>query len=129
MPINSFNSVFHCNAFWAMMLPISVSTMASDVPRGYWAQRLLWKISGFVMVCPLTIHGYDNIDNIEAYPFSEEKDLHVNVGRLIKFLILWKSIKNMLSERILDLSYSMAKEWFWSEKDVRFTAKKEKNNN
>ena len=28
----------------------------------------------------------------------------------------------MLSERILDLSYSMVKEGFWSEKDVRFTA-------
>ncbi|GFY92220.1 transmembrane protein, putative [Actinidia rufa] len=34
VPINSFNSVFHCNAFWAMMLPVSVSTMASDVLRG-----------------------------------------------------------------------------------------------
>ncbi|XP_057513133.1 probable glycosyltransferase STELLO1 [Actinidia eriantha] len=119
VPINSFNSVFHYNAFWALMLPVSVSSMASDVLRGYWAQRLLWEIGGFVMVCPPTIHRYDNI---EAYPFSEEKDLHVNVGRLVKFLISWKSRKNMLSERILDLSYSMAKEGFWSEKDLKFTA-------
>ncbi|CAL5330731.1 unnamed protein product [Camellia sinensis] len=119
VPMNSFNSMFHYNAFWALMLPVSVSTMASDVLRGYWAQRLLWEIGGFVMVCPPTIHRHDKT---ETYPFSEEKDLHVNVGRLVNFLVSWKSDKHMLSERILELSYSMAKEGFWTEKDVKFTA-------
>lgn len=119
VPMNSFNSMFHYNAFWALMLPVSVSTMASDVLRGYWAQRLLWEIGGFVMVYPPTIH---RTDNTETYPFSDEKDIHVNVGRLIKFLDSWNSEKSMLSERILELSYSMAKEDFWGEKDARFTA-------
>ncbi|KAL6994888.1 sugar transporter-like protein [Sarracenia purpurea var. burkii] len=119
VPINSFNTMFHYNAFWALMLPVSVSTMASDVLRGYWAQRLLWEIGGSVMVYPPTIHRYDKI---EIYPFSEEKDLHVNVSGLLKFLVSWKSGKQMLSEKILELSYLMAKEGFWSEKDVKFTA-------
>lgn len=119
VPLNSFNTMYHSPAFWGLMLPVSVSTMASDVLRGYWAQRLLWEIGGYVAVYPPTVHRYDRI---EAYPFSEEKDLHINVGRLIKFLVSWRSNKHILFENILDLSYKMAEEGFWTDKDVMFTA-------
>ncbi|KAK1397501.1 putative glycosyltransferase STELLO1 [Heracleum sosnowskyi] len=119
VPVNSFNTIYHSSAFWGLMLPVSVSSMASDVLRGYWGQRLLWEIGGYVAVYPPTVHRYDRI---EAYPFSEEKDLHVNVGRLIKFLISWRSNKHRLFEKILELSFAMAEEGFWTEKDVKFTA-------
>ncbi|KAL7225270.1 hypothetical protein ACSBR1_020618 [Camellia fascicularis] len=119
VPVNSFNTIYHSSAFWGLMLPVSVSTMASDVLRGYWAQRLLWEIGGYVVVYPPTVHRYDRI---EAYPFSEEKDLHVNVGRLINFLVSWRSGKHRLFEKILELSYAMAEEGFWTERDVKFTA-------
>uniref|UniRef100_A0A5B6Z5F3 Glycosyltransferase STELLO1 n=1 Tax=Davidia involucrata TaxID=16924 RepID=A0A5B6Z5F3_DAVIN len=119
VPVNSFNTIYHSSAFWGLMLPVSVSTMASDVLRGYWGQRLLWEIGGYVVVYPPTVHRYDRI---EAYPFSEEKDLHVNVGRLIKFLVSWRSGKHRLFEKILELSYAMAEEGFWTKKDVEFTA-------
>lgn len=119
VPVNSFNTIFHASAFWALMLPVSVSRMASDVLRGYWAQRILWEIGGFVVVYPPTIHRFDRI---EAYPFSDEKDLHVNVGRLIKFLVSWRSSKTTLFEKILHLSYNMAEEGFWTGQDVKFTA-------
>ncbi|KAJ0976102.1 hypothetical protein J5N97_018067 [Dioscorea zingiberensis] len=119
VPVNSFNTLFHTQAFWGLMLPVSVSSMASDVIRGYWAQRILWEIGGFVAVYPPTIH---RVDHSESYPFAEEKDLHVNVGRLINFLIFWRSKKPTLFERILELSYAMAEEGFWTEQDVKFTA-------
>ncbi|KAK9128726.1 hypothetical protein Syun_017523 [Stephania yunnanensis] len=119
VPLNSFNTIIHSSAFWALMLPVSVSTMASDVIRGYWAQRLLWEIGGFVVVYPPTVHRYDRI---EAYPFSEEKDLHVNVGRLTKFLVQWRSGKHRMFEKILDLSYAMAEQGFWTDLDVKLCA-------
>ncbi|MQM19219.1 hypothetical protein Taro_052219 [Colocasia esculenta] len=119
VPVNSFNTLFHSQAFWGLMLPVSVSTMASDILRGYWAQRILWEIGGFLAVYPPTLH---RPDHAEAYPFAEEKDLHVNVGRLIKFLVGWRSNKPTLFERILHLSYAMAEEGFWSEQDVKLTA-------
>lgn len=119
VPVNSFNTIYHVSAFWGLMLPVSVSTMASDVLRGYWGQRLLWEIGGFVVVYPPTVHRYDRI---QAYPFSEEKDLHVNVGRLIKFLVSWRSSKHRLFEKILELSFAMTEEGFWTEKDLKFTA-------
>lgn len=119
VPMNSFNTMYHSSAFWALMLPVSISTMASDVLRGYWGQRLLWEIGGYVVVYPPTIHRFDKI---EAYPFSDEKDLHVNVGRLIKFLVSWRSNKHRMFEKVLELSYAMVEEGFWSEKDLKFTA-------
>ncbi|PON38852.1 hypothetical protein PanWU01x14_309410 [Parasponia andersonii] len=119
VPINSFNTIYHSSAFWALMLPVSISSMASDVLRGYWSQRMLWEIGGYVVVYPPTVHRYDRI---EAYPFSEEKDLHVNVGRLTKFLVSWRSGKHRLFEKILELSFTMAEEGFWTKKDVKFTA-------
>lgn len=119
VPVNSFNTIYQSSAFWALMLPVSVSTMASDVLRGFWGQRLLWEIGGYVVVYPPTVHRYDKI---EAYPFSEEKDLHVNVGRLIKFLVSWRSNKHRFFEKVLELSHSMAEEGFWTERDVKFTA-------
>ncbi|XP_039010848.1 probable glycosyltransferase STELLO2 isoform X2 [Hibiscus syriacus] len=119
VPLNSFNTIYHSSAFWALMLPVSVSTMASDVLRGYWGQRLLWEIGSYVAVYPPTVHRYDRI---KAYPFSDEKDLHLNVGRLIKFLVSWRSNKHKLFEKILELSYAMAEEGFWTEQDLKFTA-------
>ncbi|KAJ6316648.1 hypothetical protein OIU78_019849 [Salix suchowensis] len=119
VPVNSFNTIYHSSAFWGLMLPVSVSTMASDVLRGYWGQRLLWEIGGYVVVYPPTVHRYDTVG---GYPFSEEKDLHVNVGRLVKFLVAWRSSEHMLFEKILELSFAMAEEGFWSEQDVKFTA-------
>uniref|UniRef100_A0A7N0V0P4 Glycosyltransferase STELLO1 n=1 Tax=Kalanchoe fedtschenkoi TaxID=63787 RepID=A0A7N0V0P4_KALFE len=119
VPVNSFNTIFHSSAFWALMLPVSVSSMASDILRGYWAQRLLWEIDGYIVVYPPTVYRRDRI---QGYPFSEEKDLHVNVGRLINFLVSWSSTKQSLFDTILDLSYAMAEERFWSDKDVQFTA-------
>jgi hypothetical protein len=119
VPVNSFNTIYHSPAFWGLMLPVSISTMASDVLRGYWGQRILWEVGGYVAVYPPTVHRYDRV---EAYPFSEEKDLHVNVGRLIKFLVSWKSSKHRLFEKILELSFVMAEEGFWTDKDVKFTA-------
>ncbi|GER52508.1 hypothetical protein STAS_29956 [Striga asiatica] len=120
VPVNSFNTIFHSSAFWGLMLPVSVSTMASDILRGYWAQRILWEIGGYVVVYPPTVHRHDKI---EGYPFSDEKDLHVNVGRLINFLVEWRSNeKHRLFEKILELSHVMAEEGFWTEKDVLFTA-------
>ncbi|XP_062117728.1 probable glycosyltransferase STELLO1 [Humulus lupulus] len=119
VPVNSFNTIYHSSAFWALMLPVSISSMASDVLRGYWSQRMLWEIGGYVVVYPPTVHRYDRI---EAYPFSEEKDLHINVGRLTKFLVSWRSGKHRLFEKILELSFAMAEEGFWTEKDLKFTA-------
>ncbi|XP_071096040.1 uncharacterized protein [Haliotis cracherodii] len=45
-PFNSQNTLFFYDAFWALMLPVTVTFRVCDIWRGYWAQRLLWEIGG-----------------------------------------------------------------------------------
>ena len=70
VPINSFNSVFHCNAFGVLRLPVLVSTMASDVIRGYWAQRLVgdqWLCNG------LSPHHFKDTIILKCTHFQKRK--------------------------------------------------------
>ncbi len=40
-PMNSQNTLFTASAFWALVLPTSVSDRTTDIFRSYWAERLL----------------------------------------------------------------------------------------
>ncbi|XP_002984603.2 probable glycosyltransferase STELLO2 [Selaginella moellendorffii] len=117
-PVNSLNTLFHEQAFWAMMLPVTVHTAVSDVIRGYWAQRLLWDVGGIVAFYPPSVH---RLDTLEGSTFGDEEDLLHDWGQLIDFLKSWHSSKSTFFERVLDLSYEMAKNGFWSGQDLALT--------
>eukprot|EP00249_Psilotum_nudum_P009356 c21875_g2_i1 orf=197-2620(+) len=118
-PVNNLNTLFHSPAFWALMLPVSVSAKASDIIRGYWAQRLLWEIGGYTVIYPPTVH---RMDSMESPSFEDEKDLHRYIGKLLTFLVSWRSQKLTLFQKILHLSHSMAGGGFWTAQDVVYTA-------
>lgn len=118
-PLNSLNTLFYSTAFWALMLPVSVSIRASDIMRGYWAQRLLWEIGGYLTIHPPSVH---RIDRMVTPLYADEKDLHKNVGGLTKFLVSWRSKKSTLFQKALHLSHSMAEGGFWTAQDVVYTA-------
>ncbi|MCO5593067.1 hypothetical protein L7F22_047073 [Adiantum nelumboides] len=118
-PINSLNTLYHSTAFWSLMLPISVSKMASDILRGYWAQRLLWEIGGHLTFHPPSVH---RIDKMYPPAYANEKDVHKNVDRLTKFLVSWRSRKSSILDKALHLSHSMAEAGYWTAQDVVYTA-------
>lgn len=118
-PINSLNTLFHSTAFWALMLPVSVSKMSSDILRGYWAQRLLWEVGGHLTIHPPFVH---RIDKMIPPSYADEKDVHKNVDRLTKFLVSWRSKKSSIFDKALHLSHSMAEAGFWTSQDVIYTA-------
>ncbi|KAH7373407.1 hypothetical protein KP509_17G054300 [Ceratopteris richardii] len=118
-PVNSLNTLFHSTAFWSLMLPISVSPMASDIMRGYWAQRLLWEIGGHLTIHPPSVH---RIDKIAPHSYADEKDIHKNVDRLTQFLVSWRTRKSSILDKALHLSHSMAEAGFWTAQDVVYTA-------
>ncbi|KAI5064144.1 hypothetical protein GOP47_0020814 [Adiantum capillus-veneris] len=118
-PISSLNTLYHSPAFWSLMLPISVSKMASDILRGYWAQRLLWEIGGHLTFHPPYVH---RIDKMSSPVYADEKDVHKNVDRLTKFLVSWRSRKSSILDKALHLSHSMAEAGFWTAQDVVYTA-------
>lgn len=118
-PCNAFNTLFHSPGFWGLMLPVTVTTKAADIVRGYWAQRILWEIGGMLVVYPPTV---ERVDTAEPSSFLDEKDLHSEAGRLINFLVKWRSPKETLFEKILHLSHAMGQAGFWGAQDVELTA-------
>lgn len=118
-PVNNFNTLFHTPAFWALMLPVSVNSQVSDIIRGYWAQRLLWEIGGYLVIYPPSIF---RVDTLKPHSFEDEKDLHDNVDHLVEFLVSWTSKKPSFFKKVIHLSHSMAEAGFWTAQDVEFTA-------
>lgn len=118
-PCNAFNTLFHSSAFWGLMLPVTLTSKASDIVRGYWAQRLVWEIGGMmVLYPPTTVRD----DTGVAGSFLEEKDLHAESRRLVEFLVAWRSPKTAtLFEKIVHLTHTMAEEGFWGAQDVELT--------
>lgn len=119
-PFNSQNTLFHYNALWAMLLPVTTAFRVCDIWRGYWAQRLLWEIGGNLAFFPpnaiqvRSAHNY--LDD-----FIDEKALYHDAGRLVNFLRQWKSDKKDFFSRILELSNAMVAEKFWDKGDAELT--------
>lgn len=119
-PFNSQNTLFHYSALWAMLLPVTTAFRVCDIWRGYWAQRLLWEIGGNLAFFPpnavqvRSAHNY--LDD-----FIDEKALYHDAGRLVKFLLKWKSKKKDFFSRVQELSRAMVTEKFWDEGDAALT--------
>jgi STELLO glycosyltransferases len=111
-PFNSQNTLYHYQAFWGLIIPISVSFRVSDIWRSYWVQRVLWDIEGSVCFTQPTANQYRN-DHDLLKDFIDEYDLYAKSGSFISFLNAWKSTKSTLSERIMELTQLMIKEEFF----------------
>ena len=119
-PFNSQNTFFHENAFWSLLLPTTVAFRVTDIWRGYWAQRLLWDVGANLIFCPPNAYQ-DRSAHSYLDDFIDEKQLYHESGKLVEFLIKWKSQKPHFFSRILDLSIAMANEGLWDEGDARLT--------
>ncbi|KAJ7379593.1 hypothetical protein OS493_013988 [Desmophyllum pertusum] len=119
-PFNSQNTLFMNKALWGMLLPITVAFRVCDIWRGYWAQRLLWDLGSQLSFFPPNAVQFRNAHNYLA-DFIDEKMLYHDSGRLVEFLINWKSEKPDFFSRVLDLSVAMVEHGFWEMKDAMLT--------
>ncbi|KAL9950727.1 hypothetical protein ACROYT_G043275 [Oculina patagonica] len=111
-PFNSQNTLFMYKALWGMLLQITVAFRVCDIWRGYWAQRLLWDIGSHLSFFPPNAVQFRNAHNYLA-DFIDEKMLYHDAGRLVEFLVNWKSGKPDFFSRVLDLSVAMVEKGFW----------------
>ncbi len=44
VPWNTQNTLFHYNAFWGLLVPVTTTFRVCDIWRSYWVQRILWYI-------------------------------------------------------------------------------------
>ena len=121
-PINSQNTLFLFDAFWALLLPTTTTFRVCDIWRGYWAQRLLWEIGGFV-----EFSGANALRVRNAYsaPWDELERIKMSnqTARLIAFLSSWSCPKRLtFFDCVSQLSFDMANEGLWDRKDAENTA-------
>ncbi|KAF8950051.1 hypothetical protein BGZ52_003934 [Haplosporangium bisporale] len=116
-PFNSQNTLFSYDAFWGLVLPITVSFRVCDIWRGYWVQRLLWDVNGSLGFTKPTV---DQIRNAHNYldDYMDELKIYAETSKFIDFLSSWKSTSTHLEDRIVDLMKAMAENKFVEYADV-----------
>jgi hypothetical protein len=115
-PFNTQNTLFHYQALWGLLIPITTSFRVCDIWRGYWVQRLLWDIEGNLCFTTSTAIQERNEHNI-FHDFIDELDLYTKSGKLVDFLRAWHSESPDFSTRILELLQDMVKADFIQQKD------------
>lgn len=119
-PFNSQNTLFYYDAFWALLMPCSISLRVADIWRGYWAQRLLWDLNGQLCFTHATAYQDRNEHDL-LIDFKDELDLYLKVDRLLAVLGAWKSDKPTLQERMLNLIEYLVSEKFIAHNDLELT--------
>ncbi|KAF9178582.1 hypothetical protein BGZ51_005257 [Haplosporangium sp. Z 767] len=112
-PFNSQNTLFGHDAFWGLLLPITVC----DIWRGYWVQRILWDVNGSLSFTKPTVDQIRNAHDYHA-DYEDELQIYSDTSRLIDFLANWSSRSRKVETRIVDLMKAMAKENFIGAADV-----------
>jgi hypothetical protein len=101
-PFNTQNTLFHYQAFWGLLIPVTTAFRVCDIWRGYWVQRMLWEIQAHLCFMPAHVIQERNMHNY-LRDFADETDLYLQSGNLINFLCAWHSSSEELFDRILEL--------------------------
>jgi hypothetical protein len=116
-PFNTQNTLFHYEAFWGLLIPITTTFRVCDIWRGYVTQRLLWDIGGNLCFTKATATQERNKHDL-LKDFIDEQDLYHKTGPLIRYLLQWESKKQTLFERIIELHEELIKAEFYKPKEL-----------
>ena len=118
-PFNSQNTLFHYQALWGMLIPITTSFRVCDIWRGYWAQRLNWEVGGALTFSTASVYQ-DRNEHDYTLDYADETALYNDAGRLVKFLTQWKPSRtiNSFFDVAKALSADMVTAGFWKSGEV-----------
>jgi len=88
-PINSQNTVFLRDAFWALLMPVTTLWREDDIFRGYWAQRLLWEIGGSLVMPGPTAYQLRNPHDF-FLDYNMEHNMYRRTELLLDELSSWE---------------------------------------
>lgn len=84
-PFNSQNTFWHKDAFPLLYLPSTVSNRATDIWRGYIAQRILWEMGSTLIYLSPSVYQKRNIHNFMK-DLEDEIEVYVGTERLLTIL-------------------------------------------
>jgi len=102
LPYNAQATVHLHEAFWGLLLPVTVHGRVSDIWRAYLTQKLLWDLGQLVAFAPAHV-VHDRVAHDYLKDFQSEQDLYLKSTALVNFLAKWTSDAPTLVERIEQL--------------------------
>jgi len=89
-PYNAQATVHLYEAFWGLLLPVTVHGRVSDIWRSYFTSKLLWMIDRRVgFIDPHVIH--DRVAHDYLKDFQSEQKIYLQATALVNFLNEWSS--------------------------------------
>lgn len=102
LPYNAQATVHLYEAFWGLLLPVTVHGRVSDIWRAYLAQKLMWDIGQVIAFTnPHVVH--DRVAHDYLKDFQSENDLYLKSTAMVAFLAKWTSDAPTLVERLEQL--------------------------
>jgi len=102
LPYNAQATVHLYEAFWGLLLPVTVHGRVSDIWRAYLTQKLLWDIGQVVAFAPPHV-VHDRVAHDYLKDFHSEQDLYLKATAMVSFLARWTSDAPTLVERLEQL--------------------------
>ena len=117
-PYNAQATVHLYEAFWGLLLPVTVHGRVSDIWRAYLTQKLLWDIGQVITFHPSHV-VHDRVAHDYLKDFQSEGDLQLKSTAMVQFLAQWSSDAPTLLERIEQLWAALYARGFVELGDVR----------
>jgi len=105
-PMNAQAALYSREAFWGMLLPVTVHGRVSDIWRSYFTERIMWDAGQSMSFASPFAEQYRNPHSYLA-DFESETPLYLQAGALTSFLCRWtsneKTIEGKLEQLIITL--------------------------
>jgi len=118
LPYNAQATVHLYEAFWGLLLPVTVHGRVSDIWRAYLTQKLLWDVGQVVAFHPAHV-VHDRVAHDYLKDFQSEGDLYLKSTAMVAFLSKWTSDAPTLVERIEQLWAALYSRGFVELGDLR----------
>lgn len=118
IPYNAQATVHLQEAFWGLLLPVTVHGRVSDIWRAYLVQKLLWDQGQVIAFTPAHV-VHDRVAHDYLKDFQSEGDLYLKATAMVAFLSQWSSDAPTLVERLEQLWAALYSRGFVEIGDLR----------
>lgn len=118
-PWNAQSTLFNYNAFWGLLLPMTVHGRVSDIWRSYFTQRLLWEQTSHIAFCPSLVNHIRNQHRL-IKDFDAELPLYTQAESLVKYLRDWVPTSKRIPDMLEELYIDMYERGIIEKKDIEF---------
>ena len=105
-PFNAQATLYHRDAFWGLLLPVTVHGRVADILRSYLVQRLMWGVGQTLGFSSPLVRQVRNAHTYLA-DFVAEQPLYTQAGELVRHLVGMPEDRHGLARRMADLTINM----------------------